>query len=657
MSRKQQAAIAESFRHAQMLHQDGQLEQAGALYREILGSDPAHFDTLCMLALLEFQSGRGEESLLLLNHAVKVDPNSAVAVTNRGNVLLAMKRYEDALTSYDRALALKANYAEIHFNRGVVLRELARDREALASYDRALALRPEYAEAHNNRGIVLELLSRPLEAIAAYERALGRNPGFAQAHYNRGNALRTLERYEEAADSYSRALGCNPDYVDARINRGNVLRELGHLDEALSDYDVALKLNPVYGDALLNRAIVLNSLNRHAEALASLERALALTPDHPEALCNLGITLRSLNQLPESLVALDRALELRPDYIEACVERSMLMMYMRRFDQAYADIGRALTLDPAYPEAHFCEAVYRLVTAEFARGWEEYEWRWQVKEAGVARAFEAPLWLGHEDLSGKTILLYSEQGYGDTLQFCRYAPRVAALGARVILEVQPPLQPLLARMTGPARVFATGDPLPAFDYRCPLMSLPLAFHTDLRTIPAETPYLGADPARIEAWRIRLSPAAGPRIGIAWSGRPAFRNDHNRSIRLEGFLPLLTDAATFVCLQKELRDHDRELLARHPWIRYVGAELNDFGDTAALVECLDLVISVDTSVAHLAGALGKPTWILLPYHPDWRWLLDREDSPWYSGVRLFRQPRPGDWDSVIARVAAELREPR
>lgn len=640
-----------------MLHQAGQLNQAEVLYREILGTSPAHFDTLCMLAMLEFQRGRGEESILLLDRALRVNPNSAVVVTNRGNVLLGMKRYEDALASYDRALALKADYAEIHFNRGVVLRELARDREALASYDRALALRPDYVEAHNNRGIVLELLSRPLEAIASYERALGRNPSLAQAHYNQGNALRTLERYAEAADSYSRALGCNPDYVDARINRGNVLRELGRLEEALSDYDAALKLNPVYGDALLNRAIVLNSLNRHAEALTSLDRALALTPDHPDVLCNLGITLRSLNRLTDSLVAFDRALALRPDYIEAFIERSMLMMHMRHFDQAYADIGRALALDPAYPEAHFYEAVYRLVNAEFARGWEKYEWRWRVKEAGAARVFETPLWLGHENISGKTILLYSEQGYGDTLQFCRYAARVAALGARVLMEVQPPLQALLARMPGPARVFAAGDPLPAFDYRCPLMSLPLAFHTGLQTIPAETPYLNADPARVEAWRTRLGPVDGPRIGIAWSGRPAFRNDHNRSIRLEGFVPLLTDTATFVSLQKELRDHDRETLARHPRIRYVGAELNDFDDTAALVECLDLVISVDTSVAHLAGALGKPAWILLPYHPDWRWLLDREDSPWYPGVRLFRQPRPGDWDSVVARVAAELRAPR
>ncbi|MBK8163487.1 MAG: tetratricopeptide repeat protein [Gammaproteobacteria bacterium] len=653
MSRNQPAAIAESLRYAQMIHQGGQLDQAALLYREILKSSPSHFDTLCMLALLEFQSGRSDESLRLLDRALKVNPRSAVVVTNRGNVLLAMKRYAEALSSYDRALALNAGSAEVHFNRGVVLRELARDKEALASYNRAVALKPEYAEAYNNRGIVLELLSRPEDAIASYDQALARKNGFYQALYNRGNALRTLERYEEALTSYDRALGYYPNYTEACINRGNVLRELRRLEEALASYDRALTLNPSYGEALLNRGIVLNALNRHEEALASLDRALALTPDHVDALYNRGITLRCLNRLPESLLAFNRALELRPDYTEAFIDRSVLMMHLRRFEDAYADTSRALALDPGYPEAHFCEAVYRLVSADFARGWEEYEWRWKVKEAGVARTFEQPLWLGREDLDGKTILIHAEQGLGDTLQFSRYVPLVAGLGARVILEVQAPLESLLARLPGAAQVISAGDLPPAADFHCPLMSLPLAFNTDLRTIPAAIPYLHADQVRVEAWRARLGRPEKIRIGLAWSGRPAFRNDYNRSIRPTDLLPLLEGDGTFVSLHKELRDRDRDLFASCPQIKHYGAELNDFDDTAALIESLDLVISVDTSVAHLAGALGKPTWILLPYTPDWRWLLDREDSPWYPGVRLFRQTRPGDWDSVIRRITGEL----
>jgi len=654
VTRKEQApAVTETFRHAQMLLQAGQPAQAAAQLRGILKADPAHFDTLCMLAQLEYQSGRSEEAIRLLDRALAVRPGSAVAVTNRGNVLLAMGRFEEALASYDRALALKARYPEVYFNRGVVLRELQRDREALASYDRALALDPEYAEAYNNRGIVLEMLSRPLDALACYAQALARRPDFAQAHYNRGNVLRTLERYEEALSSYSRALALNPRYTEAYINRGNVLRELGRLEEALPNYAHALQLSPSYTEALLNQGIVLSALNRHDEALGCFDRALTLRPEYVEAHYNRGITLRNLNSLPESLLAFNHALALRPDYTEAFIDRSTLMMHMRRFEEAHADVARALAIAPDYPEAHFCAAAYRLLTADFARGWEEYEWRWKVKEAGKPRTFVQPLWLGREDLAGKAILLHAEQGYGDTVQFCRYAALVAALGARVILEVQPPLVSLLSRLAGPAQVAAQGDELPPFDFHCPLMSLPLAFRTELRTIPAQTPYLTAEPGRIDIWRARLGPVPAPRVGLAWSGRPAYRNDFNRSIRLETCSPLFEIEASFVSLQKELRDPDRVFLDARRGILHFGDQLNDYDDTAALIDGLDLVITVDTSVAHLAGALGKPVWVLLPYNPDWRWMLDREDSPWYPSARLFRQARSGDWDGVIARIAAAL----
>jgi tetratricopeptide (TPR) repeat protein len=656
VTRKDRAtALSDTFRHAQMLHQAGQPAQATVLYREILKADPAHFDTLCMLALLEYQAGHSEESIRLLDKALTVKPNSANVVTNRGNVLLAIKRYEEALSCYDRALALKANYPEIYFNRGVVLRELQRDAEALASYNRALALNPDYADAYNNRGIVLEVLSRPEEALASYEQALARKPDFAQAHYNRGNALRALDRYEEALTGYDRAVACNPRYTEAYLNRGNIMRELGRLEDALPNYDLALKLNPSYAEALLNQGIVLNALNRHDEALVCFDRALALRPGYTEAHYNRGVSLRYLNSQQESLLAFNHALELRPDYTEALIDRSTTMMNMRRFEEAYADVARALALEPDYPEAHFCEAAYRLLTADFARGWQEYEWRWKVKEAGAPRAFPQPLWLGREDLAGKTILLHAEQGYGDTLQFCRYAALVAGLGARVILEVQPPLKSLLARLAGPAQVLAQGEALPPFDFHCPLMSLPLAFHTSLHSIPAQAPYLTADPARVDVWRTRLNPARTPRIGLVWSGRSAYSNDYNRSMRLERFSPLLELDASFISLQKELREQDREYLATARKIMHFGDQLADYDDTAALIDCLNLVITVDTSVAHLAGALGKPVWILLPYNPSWRWMLEREDSPWYPSARLFRQPRGGDWDSVITRIAETLRQ--
>jgi len=582
-------AVSEAFQQAQMLHRSGQLAQAAALYRDILQSSPNHFDALCMLAMLEYQCGRGGEALRLLDQALAVDPGSVNAICNRGSVLLAMKRYEEALASMDRALALRADLAEAHYNRGVILHELGRHREALASFERALALKPAYAEAWVNRGNALDTLARPQEALACYERATALRPDLAAAHFNLGNALCAAGRREDALESYARALALKSDYAVAWNNRANVLRELGRSEEALAHYERALTLKPDYADALLNRGIVLSALNRHEEA-------------------------------------------------EACYTR-------------------VLTLLPGHAEAHYCVSLHRLLTGDFARGWEAYEWRWRVHDAEALPPYAPPLWLGQENLAGKTILLHAEQGYGDTLQFCRYAAPVAALGARVILVVQPPLKSLLSRLAGPVQVLAAGETLPPSDYHCPLMSLPLAFHTDLQSIPGRAPYLTADPARVAAWRARLGAAAAPRVGLAWSGRPTHRNDAQRSIPLAAFAALLEAGMTFVSLQKELRKEDQATLAAVPGLTHFGEGLQDYDDTAALIDYLDLVIAVDTSVAHLAGALGKPVWILLPSNPDWRWLLEREDSPWYPTARLFRQTRMGDWGSVIRRVIETLRDLR
>lgn len=575
----------ETFRRAQALHHAGQSHQAAALYRDILQTEPDHFDTLCMLALLEYQAGRGEESLRLLERALAVNPNSVPVICNRGSVLIAMRRYEEALASMDQALALQPDAAEIHFNRGVILQTLGRPLQALSAYDRALALKPGYAEAWLNRGNALDSLARADEALSAYERAAALKPELAPAHYNRGNTLRKLGRGAEAIASYTRALSAHPGYVEAWNNRGNILRELNRPGEALADYERVLALRPDYVEAWLNRGIVLDALDRRDESLTSFERVLGLRPDHPEA--------------------------------------------------------------------HYCIALHRLLHGDFARGWAEYEWRWKANDAEAAPAFPQPLWLGREDLTGRTVLLHAEQGYGDTLQFCRYARLVADRGARVILQVQPPLRSLLTRLTGPAQVIARGDPLPPFDSQCPLMSLPLALGTGLASIPADIPYLSADRSETAAWRTRLGATNTPRVGLAWSGRPTHRNDMNRSIRLAELAPLFTGGAEFFSLQKEIREEDRRYLASTPALRHYGERLRDYADTAALIACLDLVITVDTSVAHLAGALGKPVWILLPSDPDWRWLLEREDSPWYPTARLFRQTRIHDWNDPVSNVTAAL----
>jgi hypothetical protein len=322
-----------------------------------------------------------------------------------------------------------------------------------------------------------------------------------------------------------------------------------------------------------------------------------------------------------------------------------------RFAEARADYRSALQLRPDFAEAHVALAESLLLTGEMAEGWQHYEWRWKTQGlAPLARNFSVPQWRG-EAIAGKTILLHAEQGFGDTLQFCRLATLVAARGARVILEAQPGLVPLLRTLAGPSEVLARGEPLPGFDLHCPLMSLPLALGGDVAGAVAP-PYVAADPARVAAWAARLE--TGLRCGIAWSGRASHQNDHNRSLALAALLPVLAvPGVSFVSVQNQVRPADRAVASQLPALKTFGAELDEFSENAALISAVDLVIAVDTMAAHLAGALGKPVWVMLPFMPDWRWLQDRRDTPWYPAARLFRQPAPGDWTKVIADVADAL----
>ena len=379
-------------------------------------------------------------------------------------------------------------------------------------------------------------------------------------------------------------------------------------------------------------------------------------PNYAEALYNRGNTLHELKRFEEALASYDRALAVRPDYAEALYNRGLSLHELKRFEEALASCDHALAVRPNYTEAHWNEALLRLLTGDFRRGWVKYEWRWKNESlAPPKRNFSQPLWLGAEALAGKTILLHSEQGFGDTIQFCRYVPLVAERGACVILEVPRPLRELMSTLTGAEQIVSSGDPLPDFDIHCPLLSLPLAFGTRLETIPAATPYLRASSQSLMNWDTRLGPKRHRRIGLAWSGSPMNRNDQNRSIRLSSLLSLLDIEATFVSLQKDVRSDDVTVLKDQGDLLHFGDALDNFSDTAALISTLDLVISVDTSVAHLAGALAKPVWVLLPFIPDWRWLLDRNDSPWYPTARLFRQDDARAWDAVIARVHAALYE--
>ena len=451
--------------------------------------------------------------------------------------------------------------------------------------------------------------------MASCDRALALQPDSANAFSNRGTALYGLKRFDEALASYDRALALQPDDVTTLSMRGFTLHEMRRFDEALASYDRALALQPNDADVLNNRGLALDKLKRHDEALASCSRAIGL----------------------------------RPHFYTAFNSRGTILYDLRRYDEALADYERAIALRPDFAEAHWNEALVKLITGDFERGWAKYEWRWN-KESWVKarRNFPQPLWLGGTAIDGKAILLHSEQGLGDTIQFCRYAPMVAARGARVILEVEKSLRELMTTVAGVAQVISKGDPLPDFDVHCPLLSLPLAFGTQLETIPSGRPYLRAPSANSASWEMRLGPKR-PRIGLVWSGNAVHQNDRDRSISLRSLLPLLDIDATFVSLQKDVRAADAATLAEHGRIIQLGDALKDFSDTAAAISQLDLFISVDTSVAHLAGALGMPVWVLLAAAPDWRWLLDWDTSPWYPTARLFRQDDRRTWDSVVPQV--------
>jgi Flp pilus assembly protein TadD len=478
-----------------------------------------------------------------------------------------------------------------NFQQALALLESGRIVYAQAAFEEILRKQPRHADALHLLGLIAARSNDPKKAAVLIGKSIQIDPSNPVAYLNRGAVLQELEQWEEALASYEQALALHPAFAAVYFNRGNALQNLQRLDEALASYNQAIAIQPDYHDAWLNRGNVLKELNRLDEARASYDRAIAIQPD--------------------------------------------------------------------YPEAHTNRGVASLLAGEFERGWTDFEWRWKIKYTANGRekhrTFRQPLWLGQESLAGKTILLHSEQGLGDTLQFCRYVPLVANLGAKVILEVQKPLWGVLAGLEGVSQWVGQGvnkgGAAPETDYHCPLLSLPLAFKTRLDTIPSPARYLRGAADKVAHWQAKLGAAPTPRIGLAWSGG-THRSDDNRRIALADLIRHLPQGFQYVSLQKELPESERQTLRSNPAVLDFADDLN-FDNTAALCECLDLVVSIDTSVAHLSGALGQKTWILLAFNPDWRWLLGRTDSPWYRSATLYRQESIGNWNGVLSRVAADL----
>lgn len=537
----------------------------------------------------------------------------------------------------------------------VSLHQQGRLREAEKLYTRALKSAPDNFDALHLLGLVKAQSGQMGEAYRLMSAALKINPKAPDALINLANVLHALKRDAEALDCLDKALAMRPDDLEALLYRGNALSALNRSREALTCFDAVLTCSPGRGDALLNRGSAFATLGQHAQALADFDALLAQVPNHAEALYNRGTALLDLGRHAEALAAFDRTLALASKHIRAWNNRGRALQTLNRHGEAVVSFEKAITIDKDYADAHSNLALSLLTLGELRRGFTEYEWRWRRGGMSDARrSYRGRLWLGEFPLGNRTILLPAEQGLGDTIQFVRYAPLIARAGAKVVLEVQPELKTLLGHVDGIASCHARGETLPSYDVYCPLGSAPLALRTEPTSIPADIPYLRTDDAHIAKWRPAIEVLPGKRVAIAWAGHARHPNDRNRSIDFNLLEPLLAvDRVSFISIQRELREDDAALLGRRHNVTHLGADLDDMADTAAVIALADLTVAVDTSVVHLAGAMGREVWVLLPFSPDWRWTLTGARSPWYPQARLFRQPAPGDWPSVIAATRDAL----
>ncbi len=593
------------------------LDQAEDACKRLLASDPRHADALHLRGLISAQAGQLDLAIDFIAQAIRIEQTNPDYFLNLGRLLTHRARFDEALTSFDIALKLRPDFVAAWLALGDGLQKQQRFQDALLAFDHGLKLDPRNAAAAEKGARLLLDLKRFDEAAAFFGRLIEIDPGHYEARNLLGGALASLGRFEDAADAFSAAAAIRPDAPAAFNNLG----------------------------------IALTDLRRHDEAVAALDRAIAAAPDLAEPYNNRGNALKAQNRFAEALADYERAIALKPAYAEAHGNRGACLDELARPDEAFDSFRAALALQPDHADAHWNLAVNRLRAGDFRAGWREAEWRWKSAGLGLKlRGFDQPLWLGEQPIAGKVLLVYNEQGLGDAIQFCRYVPLLAARGAKVVLEISAALQQLLRGMGGVVQCVAKGEALPAFDLHCPLTSLPLAFDTTLDTIPSDVPYLSV-PSGARDWKGWLGAGSSVLIGLVWSGNPNHINDHNRSIALRTLAPLFDIGAQFVSLQKNAREADLEMLRGRSDILDAASLLETFTDTAALVAQLDLVVSVDTSVAHLAGALGKPVFILLPHVADCRWLTGRANSPWYPSARLFRQGEARDW----APVVLELRE--
>ena len=572
------------------------------------------------------QAGRALEAQLCCRQALAIDPTHIDSLHLMGLIALQARQFDHAIAWIARANRQDVN-AEYLFSLGTALTQQGLLQEACKAFDGVLELRPGDAEAWASRAALAARLEQPADALRCYQRVHELDPRNADAAFRCGHLLLTFDRPAEALVCLDRCNALLPDNAMVLEQRAIALHHLRRLDESISDN----------------------------------VRAHALNPGNPDICNNIGATLQYQGRDQEALSWFDKALGLRPHFIKALINKASSLAQMRRIDEAIAVYRRVQAIDPGNTEAEsYLSLLYRLL-GDFEAGWAGQKARWDEQmRFGDHPDFHQLIWQGQDGIAGKTILVYADEGFGDTIQFARYIPMLAARGAHIVLVAQEPLLPLLSGLAGVTQCLPKPAPaLPAFDWHCPIGNLPMAFRTRLDSVPAAESYLPPPAAEhVQRWEQRLAERLGAgrrlRVGLAWSGNPLHSNDHNRSVALRQLLPLLGCDADFISLQREAKPGDKSLLEASG-VLDLTADLTDFRETLALANCLDLVISVDTSIVHLAAAGGRPTWILLPYLPDYRWLLDRDDSPWYPTARLLRQSAARNWDEVVQKVRGALAE--
>ncbi len=673
------------------LHRAGRWQPAAELCAQILAADPRNHPALHLLGLIAAQLGSPENAVQLLGRAIQLQSRVASYHNDLGVVYRKLGQVDRAAACYREAVRLEADFAEAHCNLANLLRERGMLRRAAAVYRRALKLRPGFVPAWMGLGICLDSMGRAEPALSAYQSVLELQPDCAEAHDRMSHLLRTLGRPEAALRHFQRLAELQPDSCEAQNNLGAQLQAMGKTTQAEPYFRRALELSPEFNAAQLNLAKALRELRRLPEAEACLRSVLRRRPDCVEALDLLGIVLSDRRRWKESLACLQRALQLAPERPATHCNLGHALLLQERYDEAeshlrfalqrqpdfldaWNNLGgvlhvqallrrgpaladaehcfrRALEIQPGNAEIHVNLGMHLLLQGRYSEGWKEWEWRWRFKDVSPDR-FPQPLWQG-ESLHGRCILLHAEQGFGDSIQFVRFAAPLKLRAGRVLLLCPGPLRKLFAGCQGVDLVLDQTQNVPWFDYHAPLMNLPGLLETTLDNLPAAVPYLRPDPDRVAEWKARLGVQPGFKLGLAWQGNPQFKGDRIRSIPLAQFAPLarLAGVRLFSLQTGYGREQISEVAQDWPLVD-LGLP---FAEKAAAMMNLDLIVTSDSAVAHLAGALGRPVWLAVSYTPDWRWFADRRDSPWYPTLRLFRQPGPRQWPAVFAAMAGELQE--